>query len=1221
MSYTGTSYPGSNDIQKANDRLQWVVEGGWTTGTNNKLGLSTGTTGLFQEDLAESTSGNYLTKIYDAFIKQDLINFAGLYAKYKYGNPNASKQNEIILFKYKSDIITSFFENQHEKIKNTIMPKRYTGRNGYFYQGGANVKGKLTSIWSFDVNLANKSVLNQLHSYDAAKYFVAANEAHMQYILNAFGFDDYLEDLEIPDAKSKGGTRALDDLTAGDQEQLDALKNAIRAARGLGQMKPLEPEQLRAVNQCALLTNLLHKKDSYSVYPTRWVKGGDKDNQAFNGRIYPVSIKDFNPDNLVNICTMPRNIQDFLDNSKFTSSTIIWDLYWVFQDQNGLHEKKIAPSTNKLDYPQVIKELKTLKLISDKDAVYLEDKVTKVGWNSYSLERVVINFDGTNPSTARNDVKVDLTINLGSLAALDVVCAYLPLETDLQTRQNLNGKINEVVELKIFDLVSAPVTNTFESTIVGPTGGLPTKREYKPDYSRIRLKAYTKDRTLKDCDLILDLATIGHKIDRDKEGKAVLTINYRGYFEQSLSAPYNDALSDNDLATNRSARAQRLIDAKKEKCSDKILREITRTNQEQERIDVEAFHKKGGLVKRIYEDGILYMYTLNPQKINLGLAGNILDPRLDYVDSISQQNQAQVRASNAQAIQQAGQQTRQSAAILLAAEAGEVSNNPVQPQLKPVTTFKSIDDAIADTGNFFFWLGDLMEILLDCLYENDTVKMHPHTKNLNLRFIVGTIRVPNPINLSETIAINPLQIPVDISFFASWYHDTIIKKGITNYPVGIFIKELIERLINDIIYDTCFSLLLPDENPPLLRTTYFTDHDTNWFKTYTDGDEVWFDPENPYAVFNTTGKGPPPNILMKKDATAKIENAKNYCVIYQQFPSYFRQLKSSNSSTKLKSDPYCPTIYHGRNMTTLNYIDYPAFSQQNGGSYLKEARFFNSQGGNFNLLSNVYDLSFNLISPKALTTFYPGNIINFILTDFVGGGDKQISSLPYSYSGTQADPHTKGTKANVLGMGGYHIVSAVSYELSKETSGANHTIKITTKFIGTDAKGDEDREDSQIPFANEPKKCIDIYNDGVESLRDTSAATGIDSADIKRIYSQNNITSKTRYDETTTPGETRLIETPVTPASSNGGSGAGYSSLIKSSSDAPSSNPEPSKTSLATAAKDDEFDGSSFFGSATYDGWSVLITERTTSGAETTIKYKVTKPDKQTYTDSKKIPN
>ena len=79
-----------------------------------------------------------------------------------------------------------------------------------------------------------------------------------------------------------------------------------------------------------------------------------------------------------------------------------------------------------------------------------------------------------------------------------------------------------------------------------------------------------------------------------------------------------------------------------------------------------------------------------------------------------------------------------------------------------------------------------MYVLLDCLYEDGVAVHRPQAKGMNLRFIMGTIRVPDPNDLDNFITINPLQIPIDMAFFASWYHDTIVKKRNHPLPSGSF---------------------------------------------------------------------------------------------------------------------------------------------------------------------------------------------------------------------------------------------------------------------------------------------------------------------------------------------------------------------------------------------------------------------------------------------------
>jgi len=1219
MSYPTPSDPG---FSNASDRLKWVVEGGWDpTGSGIKIGQSQAFTGLFTDDLAK-TSGNELSRIYESYIEFDLQRLANLYVDYKYGNPTSDQ--EVIAFKYKGDIIKGYFENQKTKILNVMKPRqRNLGSTNYL--AGAQHQNKLTNLYLQDPNFGNMSVIKGLAliltTIDTAGSVNPANEDVIEYILDAFGLQEHLDSLGIPDVSSQGGAEGLEQLNAAGQDQLDALKNALRATLGKPPIQALTNEEKRLVNQCALITDLLHGQYSKLYYPTTWAKGPDNDNKAFNGRIYPVRTDRFNPDNLINMCTMPRNIQDTLNDTTDANknNTLVWDIYWVFKDSKGINEQLVIPSSDNAMYTNTLSALQAKNVINVKDASTI---LTNVGqdWNKYSINKAEIKFDGTNPSTARNDVKVNLTINLGSIAAINTVCAYLALNSSPSTTTtsattagtSASTPIAELVELKIYDLIAAPVTSTFESREVGPTNGTASKREFKPDYSRIRLKARPGTGSSAS-DLIIDLATVGHTISRSDDGKCVLTINYRGYFEQSLSMPFNDALTDSTIIQNRIGRAQKVIDAKKEKCSDKILREITRVNSEEDRLEVEDFHNNGGLVKRLFDNKLLYKYEIDKNLYDLGINGDILDPRLNYVKSVSS-------SDNPSSLLPARRPSAQSADAYYGDSDSTKSRN-AQSIADANKAIKNINVDILGSANLFFWLGDLMEILLDCLYKDDTPTMFQHSENLNMRFVVGTIRVPDPKDLTNSIIINPLQIPIDLGFFSAWYHDTIVKKGVKSYPIGIFIKDLVERLVNDVIYDTCFSILLPDESPPVLRSTFFTDHDKRWFRTYNSSGVsfgrkndpgTWFDPLDPYDPNYTRASSRKPNILMKKNATASIKDAKNYCVLYQQFPSYFRQLKYSKNGN-LKDDPYCPTIWHGNNMDKANFVTSPSFTQQGDGSYLKEARFFNSQNGNLNLLSNVYDLSFKIETINVYPIFYPGNIINFVLTDFNGGGKNKYSILPIPTDGTHADPHTKGTLANTLGFGGYHIIKSVTYNLEKEANNVNASISIDTKFIGTDAKGDGDRDSTSKPFANEPKICIEIYNDAVDAMRQTEIDTGVEAADIEKIYSAGSGGAGTSVgDETTTSRETEVLSGVLsTPPAAI---------LTPATNTATTNALTPSYAKAAKARVGKQSFASAFFEQKGLTG-NVDIISRTKSGNTITIRYKYDPDDGTTAQEFTKTIN
>jgi hypothetical protein len=1049
-------------------------------------------------------------QIYDLFVKNDIQRLAGLYANNKY----PTGPNDPLINSSKKDIIIGFFDGPQDD----IIAMALKMQNG---TSGGNYTAKTTNLRRHaEILFEIQGLLNTSSA--------GIGNASIENIFDDFGFDDWLKDqdeLSLITSDELSGAAALAAVTASDTAKLETLKRAVRAIKGLPPPGELTDEDERNVNQCALISDLLHKGLSYKVYPQIWNKGADGDNPAFNGRIYPVTLQDFNPDSLVNICTIPTTIKSFFSDET-TVESMKWNLFWVFQDKNGIHEELIfkTNTTTTGEFSDKITDLATKKFLDRETVRELPDKISN-NMLGYTIKKATITYDGTNPSTARNDVKVDLEISLASLRALKATCCYVALTTDKDGDANTKGDIiSERVEIKVSDLVGGTQGNTYESQQIALTT---FKREFVPDFSRLRLKAFSGIDALKNCDLILDITTIKHTLSTPSStGETTLTINYRGYFEQAMNMPYNDALADTTLINARLARNEKIKKARDQKCSDKLIREIARVNQEQERLEVESFHKKGGLIKRMYTRKLIYSYRLDDNALSQGQNGNILDPRLNYVKNIISDPNAQFVNYNQKNYAIWAASAKEDAS-LLADAAGLVGID--DDVFREEDTTARIDKINKLYKGKCFFLGDLMDVLLDCLYEDNTANHRTQAKGMNLRFIMGTVRVPDPTDLDNFMTINPLQIPIDMGFFAAWYHDTIIKKGITHYPVGAFMKDLIERLINDVIYDTCFSILLPDEQPPQLRTTFFTDCDpqNRWFKTYQPSAAwvargtfipgTWFDPLNPYVDaggFRSVANKP--NILMKKDASVDIAKCKNYCVIYQQSPSYFRQLKAQNSFS-LKNDPYCPTMYYGYNMKNHNYLTNVALTTSTA-TYLTEARFFSSQLGNLSLMSNIYDVSFDIKQKKLNTMFHPGNILNLIVTDFEGGATERWSSMD-EIKIDESNPHKKGTLANTLGIGGYHIVKSVTYTLNNDES-LNLTVNVSTKFTGTDAVGDSEKPSPKTPYAEEQESCITQYNNALNDLRITETATGLEAADMDRIYETGvadnaNPTTTTRSGQTT----------------------------------------------------------------------------------------------------------
>jgi len=815
----------------------------------------------------------------------------------------------------------------------------------------------------------------------------------------------------------------------------------------------LDDYELAALDQCGLISGLLHMQFGFHYY-TQIADFGSPISGSGDSRIYAVgsvpTVVDgavYNPNALINNCSINKKVKNMFNTTDTKSPhNMVKGVFWVYEDnKDELREAEI--STNSTVHRKKISKI-LFDMMDDIDSASLEDlgrfdKFEKQKDSSYYfLENTKITFDGTNPSTARNDVKVEMTWKLGSLEGLNSNLAILGPSDGIDT--------DTVITIK--DLITLPLTKK-PSASDGP--GQFITNQYSPNYSRLRLKVapYGDQEASHQSDcMILDLAIIDHQISRSSEtGETTLTISYRGYFEAMLNMPFNDALAYPETIANRQMRQEESLNKLMENdCKPELIREAIRMEQAVFADEQAKATVAGSIIMRMQVANLIHGYILDQNKMRGGTFGGLLDGRKEYVKNVS-----------------------------------PMSNTTLQ---------YGASFTAGDIENKFIFLGDLMYVLLDCLFEQGTANHRQAVKNLNLRFIVGTINVPNPKDLGgPPLVINPISIPIDLKFFIEWFNATIVDKGITSYPVGTFIRDLVGRLVNDIIYETCFSLLLPDENPPLLRTTSFTSSEPRFFKKHLGV----FDPTDPFQDGTEMDILFPKRFISAKDEDSNSWSQKvkstNYCVIYQQFPSYKRQLAAQRNGL-LRDDEYTPTLYYGAKNKNYNFLSNVSFAKTNS-PYLREARYFNTNYGGLSLLSNVYDLEFSFKKRKANTMLYPGCIINFALLDW---GKRWVDEPPWRVNADgsishyfetgglgESDPHVEGTMSNIMGMGGYFIVKSVEYNLG-ETPG-EFEIKITTKFLGTDATKVLNRVDGATKQIEDKAVCVDIHNDYADRVNETQA--------------------------------------------------------------------------------------------------------------------------------------
>lgn len=941
---------------------------------------------------------------------------------------------------------------------------------------------------------------------------------------SVFGFDDYFESGDGSERFISGSNleqRGITLVTAKNLEELlkkspQAFGEIVGAAQGDDYKKPTE-EELINLRQCALVTRLLHdtvgkipfsnyfNNGNFAVSPLN--PNNEKIGNGHN-RIYPVDPAG-DPNEFYNRCFISNEAKNSFVVNEFqdtqSPSDLYKKLYWVFDTDEGLKEIELNLSSNKKAQAESQnyfllsralrewegagttqqKQARVRGILGEdnyKDANQIRDALNDINSitpedreNSayYFLKDIEIKYEGTNPSTARNDVQVQMSFELSSLKALEKAMATVPAKYTSK---------REDADIKLYELITLPVTSKISK---GP--GAYLKNQFNPEYSRVRLKVYTD--VNHGCDLIIDLSTIDHSLSRESEtGKTTLTINYRGFFEAMMNMPFNDALADRETLLRReSLHAKAMTTIKTNDCKPELINKAMRIEQEIFRREAREL-SAGSILMRMQRRQLIHGYGLDEAQV-LGRAVNgSLDSSRDYVTNVFPGGAL------------SEEQYKKLAEVTKKQEEGDDKDLPF---LK----------------NKFFFLGDLLWVVSGCLYEDDSAKMRELTKNLNLRFLLGTINVPNPKTRDGSmITINPACIPVDLSYFVEWFNATIVNKGITTYPVGIFIKDLIERMVNNVIFEVCFSSLLPSEKPPVIRVGFvsnFVNESVGWLKKNENG---WFDVNDPYGrgamidniltnneltseqraeaiiEYNRFASSLP-NAIFSRDALFNESNSVNphvndinpynYCIIYQQFPTFSHYI-TKDENNHLKNKPYVPTIFYGAKNTKHNYVSNVSFSKTDS-PFLREARYFNSNYGNLSLLSNVYDLSFSFSRRKANTFLYPGIILNFVLLDWTTSGTTspyvKLSNSNGDYKiFDQSNPHDAKTLAHILGFGGYYIIKSVTYKLS-QTSDV-WEINVTTKFMGTDAPKEDIRTSSETENLEDKEECVEAYNELVERVND-----------------------------------------------------------------------------------------------------------------------------------------
>jgi len=822
---------------------------------------------------------------------------------------------------------------------------------------------------------------------------VANEEDFLKSILSLFALDKEVERRVRLWNRFSIELRRDEDFLEDDNAVQEAIDDSI--ARGfsnieLPDIEELTDEQIqdrqKFYKQCALMMNLHKFAPVYESYILDRQNGerydGPDKTKPFGGRFWRATSK--NKEKLINNLFSSDKSQYLFEIPPHVMSQLVpkFRLYKVLNDrQTGklTRTEFIFPThtdlsrTNNFTKPQSIR--RGVKIESEVPSFLGPnfDKGDGVGLKSFTLE-----FNGTNPAEARNDVQGSLSLYFQSFADF------------IRERIDHNGN-----RFSYVDLIVQPEYDDGEDK--GTIQGVPTSslREYDPSFYRIMVETgyiYPESiegisgddlkklqSAIKNMNKSFYLCMVDHEFKINNDGTVEVSLTYRAYIETALKTLRFDALTTPELAKQRIINQTKLYElATSQECTIDQLQDVK------------------VLISSIEEE--IIKNSLNSIMTRLFKRDKIFVCQIDDGDRRQFLNDGYFRKCDI-----VSETDRLESEDSTTGDLGVVLNTRL-PEKSSGFDFNDSDEN--DTLVQFFFFGDLLHTILDALYiEEDGSK----SRGLeNTMIVLGSFDFEAFQNeTGATInSFNISQIPISVEFFSRWFVENVINQKSTrrSFPILNFIRNLSNALVSNSLLESCVNRDM--EQRLIFQTGQFSCYneagaDVLGGLTSNLKRDAIIDTDNQRGI-SLPLEGSPAG-------DSKIENFHHYIVL------------NPNGSTRnhdgrgIYSQDIGNGVFHmeiGSNRGIVKTINFSKTDMQ----YLREARFIRNGVDGLMQLSSVYNVSIEMFGN---TLFYPG---------------MDLWLNPYGFGGTTLGSPTQRKEgrslANILGIGGYHTITKVSVNLT-----------------------------------------------------------------------------------------------------------------------------------------------------------------------------------------------
>ena len=652
--------------------------------------------------------------------------------------------------------------------------------------------------------------------------------------------------------------------------------------------------------------------------------------------------------------------------------------------------------------PDSVKDLTTKKILRMQPG-RINDNI--------KFDDISIKFHGENQATAKTNVDVDLTISMPNLLMFQSQFRAKTFYID-----NSGKKKPYTYDYSLIDLITylhrSDLGDVYKE--LSTNGARLFTPKFFRNYNRLVMKIIPyapktiaklskKEKTIYDkivkhlenIPLVLDLSLIDHTITKEEgNSNAKIKISYKGYIKSFLQDPKFDLIRKPDEIQREMTLERDFIDILKGQKSDRIALDLIDGHNKAVREETEERVTSITILNGLILREKMFVLTVNSDTFRNAVTKDYVLTSLNTIWDSTNDSEISTVQNQISGIQ-----------------------DEIQGNLQENKDYKLK----------FFYLGDLIDVAMDNFYYYQPNEKSDFMRE-EARFFPFKVILPTFYPMTQAADVNGNKIrkrrdtadgklsiadfPISFEWFMDWYTAEFIDSEVQFYTIGTFINKIINNIFNGFMIEDCYLQGSYERIQFAVKSDFgLFDKKSQEANTVAKAeDATWFenrltkDPDKTNSFVNLNKSDAP---FFKKDPKLPRSEHCNFLYVYPQIAMFsdYKGIETSPIGWEKHNIPY---IARQLKTNLINqqsvYTESISFSKEEA-NYRREARFQAENLYTLAQLASVYNCTAKV---RPTLDIFPGMLI------WVNAGLYQEASV-------------RNSIANILGMGGYHLIESVTH--------------------------------------------------------------------------------------------------------------------------------------------------------------------------------------------------